>query len=320
MSPGGEDTADGVEASNDDITLTESQQQAVRTLDRSLTLGAGAGSGKTTTLTERYLAILRVHIDGPETLRVSGSNENPAPEEDRQAGPGDDTDLRGQIPYRLSEDIERVTDPAAARRLPERIVVTTFTERAAEELTHEIRQGIHDRLADIDDPEIWRRWRAAADGLDSAAIHTIHGLCKRLLEEYAALPAAVDPDFDVLETEEQTQLVTQTVAELVEEEPPAVRTLARLYSRSQLETVLTDLISERRLTEDWLDLMESFEHRTDYESFLTAFEPLGGNPEQRHRDIATEIDTVGRLLGDPDVQDQYNGNALRWFGESVHEW
>ena len=315
MSPTDTDPED----EGDDITLTEPQQRAARTLDRNLTLGAGAGSGKTTTLTERYLAILGAHIDGPETLQTSESSETPASETE-QTGPGTGTESGDAEIPRVSEDIERVTDPEAARRLPERIVVTTFTERAAEELTHEIRQGIHDRLADIDDPETWQRWRAAADGLDSASIHTIHGLCNRLLEEYATLPDAVDPRFDVLEEDEQTLLGTQIAAELVEEEPPEVQALARLYSRSQLETVLTDLISERRLTEDWLDLMESFENQTEYEAFLTAFEPLGGAPEQRHRDIAADLETVGRLLGDPDVRDRYNGNALRWFGDSLHEW
>ena len=35
--------------------MTSEQQRAVTTLDRSITLTAGAGTGKTTTLTKRYL-------------------------------------------------------------------------------------------------------------------------------------------------------------------------------------------------------------------------------------------------------------------------
>jgi len=79
----------------DEITLTRAQQRAARTIDRNVTVKAGAGTGKTTTLTERYLTILRAHLDGPESL--TAGDEEPA--------------------YRVPDDIDRITDPAAARRL-----------------------------------------------------------------------------------------------------------------------------------------------------------------------------------------------------------
>lgn len=42
--------------------LTEEQQRAVKALDRNVTLTAGAGTGKTTTLTARYLRMFETSI------------------------------------------------------------------------------------------------------------------------------------------------------------------------------------------------------------------------------------------------------------------
>jgi len=315
MSPDPDPGADGDSRDAEDpFGLTAPQRQAVRTLDRNVSLAAGAGSGKTTTLTRRYLAILRAHLDGPRALEPTVEET----EQDEHAGRQEAGE--SAVPYRLHGDIEHVTDPDVARRLPERIVVTTFTERAAEELTHSIREAIYARMADIDDPEMWRCWRAAADGLESGYIHTIHGLCSRLLEEYATLPDALDPDFEVLEEEEQDSLSNRIATELVEEEPPAVETLAGQYSRSQLVTIVIDLLSERRLTGDWVDLLQSFEGPDGYEAFLTSLEPLDGSAELLHGDIGDCVDTIGLLFDDPEFQDDLGTRAMGWFGTEFDEW
>jgi ATP-dependent helicase/nuclease subunit A len=313
--PGNDDRADG-----DSFDLTDSQKRAVRTLDRNVTLAAGAGSGKTTTLTRRYIAILRAHLDGPDALAATnGDGTGEATHAGEQASSDDGTDGT-TVPYRLHEDIEHVSDPDVARRLPEQIVVTTFTERAAEELKHRIREEIYDHLADVDDPETWRCWRAAADGLESGYIHTIHGLCNRLLEEYATLPDAVDPNFDVLEEEEQDNLSNRIATEIVEEEPPEVETLARQYSRSQLVEIVTDLLSERRLTESWIEFLESFEDADEYIEFLPTLEMLDEYSETLHREIEADVDTIGNLLDDPDVQERYGTNPMKYLGGDFHEW
>ena len=313
--PGNDERADG-----ESFDLTDPQKRAVRTLDRNVTLAAGAGSGKTTTLTRRYIAILRAHLDGPDAMAATnGDGTGEATHASEQAAGDDGTDGT-TVPHRLHEDIEHVTDPDVARRLPEQIVVTTFTERAAEELKHSIREEIYDHLDDVEDPETWRCWRAAADGLESGYIHTIHGLCNRLLEEYATLPDAVDPNFDVLEEEEQDNLSNRIATELVEEEPPEVEILARQYSRSQLVEIVTDLLSERRLTENWIRFLQSFEDPDGYEAFLTSFEPLDGSPAVLHRDIEDYLDTVGGLLDDPTFQDDFGSQAMDWFGREFNEW
>ncbi|NLO26997.1 MAG: UvrD-helicase domain-containing protein [Actinobacteria bacterium] len=71
----------------------------------------------------------------------------------------------------------------------ERLVAVTFTRKAAAELTARIRSA----LEDCGRPDVAR-------SLDSAAIGTIHALCRRLIKE-RALEAGVDPAFTVLEAE-----------------------------------------------------------------------------------------------------------------------
>ena len=280
-----------------EFTLEGGQREAARTLDRNVSADAGAGTGKTTTLTERYVTMLRAHLDGPETLAAEGET----------------------TPFRLSDDIERITDPERARRLPEQIVVTTFTERAAEELKHSIRGEINDRLADIEHSERWELWRAAADGVEASYIHTIHGLCSRLLQEYATLPEAVDPNFDVLERDEAEALLETVVTELLEEEPAAVADLAALFDRGQLQSVLVDLVSERSMTNDWLEQMESFDC-TEYEQFVVSVSPLEGRPQPVLSSVKDELETIQELLDDPETRERFGTQPMNWVGTELRDW
>jgi len=59
------------DSDDESFELETAQKRAARTIDRNVTIGAGAGTGKTTTLTERYLTILRAHLDGPHTLTAA---------------------------------------------------------------------------------------------------------------------------------------------------------------------------------------------------------------------------------------------------------
>ncbi|MBI2380234.1 MAG: exodeoxyribonuclease V subunit beta [Gammaproteobacteria bacterium] len=89
--------------------------------------------------------------------------------------------------------------------LPPEILVVTFTEAATEELRERIRSRLAEaarvfrdqeagdpflqELRDDYGPEHWagcaRRLELAAQGMDEAAVHTIHGWCQRMLREHA---------------------------------------------------------------------------------------------------------------------------------------
>ncbi|EMA66162.1 UvrD-helicase domain-containing protein [Halorubrum kocurii] len=288
-------TDDSHPAGDNDIPLTRAQQRAARTIDRNVTVKAGAGTGKTTTLTERYLTILRAHLDGPESL--TAGNGEPA--------------------YHVPDDIDRITDPAAARRLPERIVVTTFTDRAAEDLKRSIREKIRDRLADIDDPDQWAVWRAAADGVEAGYIDTTHGFCSRILEEYAVTHPAVDPDFDVLEAGETAQLRTTVATELVESNPPKTQKLAPVFDRTKLVDVLAGLIAEPDMTGHWIDEIRDLEDLDEYEAYLVELHPLDVDPNHLLDTVREDLDTLRELYGDDEVSDRLGTNPMKRVGNEI---
>ncbi len=289
---------DDAYAAGDEITLTRAQQRAARTIDRNVTVKAGAGTGKTTTLTERYLTILRAHLDGPESLTAG----------------------EGEPAYHVPDDIDRITDPAAARRLPERIVVTTFTDRAAEDLKRSIREQIRDRLADIDDPDRWAVWRAAADGVEAGYIDTTHGFCSRILEEYAVTHPAVDPDFEVLEAGETTQLRTTVATELVESHPPETQTLAPVFDRAKLVDVLAGLIADPDMTGHWIDEIRDLEDLDEYETYLVELHPLDADPKQLLDTVREDLDTLRELYGDDEVSDRLGTNPMKRVGNEILEF
>lgn len=282
------------------FTLEPEQQAAARTLDRNVSVEAGAGTGKTTTLTERYVTILRAHIDGPEILAEEVKDN--------------------EAPYRIPETVRQVTDPEEARRLPERIVVTTFTERAAEDLKASIRSEIRDHLDDIEDPVQWELWRAAADGVASSYIHTIHGFCNRILQEYAISTSGVDPQFEVLEEDDAALLAATAVTELIEEEPQEVGILAPLFDRSRLREVLKGLISEREMTETWIEDISEFEGESDYEAFLVSIHPFAADPEMILGDVMKNIETLCGILQDDTACNRIGSRSLNRIGRPLQDW
>ena len=288
------------EQHEESFTLEPEQQTAARTLDRNITIEAGAGTGKTTTLTERYLTILQAHLDGPEALAAS--------------------DEEDEAEYCLPADIEPITDPETARRLPEQIVVTTFTERAAEDLKQSIRAGIRERLEEIDDRQQWELWRAAADGVEASYIHTIHGFCSRLLEEYATIHSETDPKFDVLEEEDAQILIRRFATEIVEEEPPEVQTLAPLFDRSKLVDVLTGVISERGMAADWIEHIESFDDPIEYESFLVELHPFEPAPQELLNDIEADVRALCTLFENDTVVNGVGKSSMDLIGRPLQTW
>jgi ATP-dependent helicase/nuclease subunit A len=213
--------------------MTSEQKTAIRTLDRNITLTAGAGTGKTTTLTKRYLRCI----------------------EDS-----------------LASDASRHT-------LPENILTTTFTNRAASELEASIRSEISDRIESLDVSE-YGTWRAVADGLDDGYIATLHGFCARLLREHALRAEGVDPGFETLEDAEAQSLIDETVHTILDDndQDGTVTILAEQFSRPQLHNILVDMIGQRpdstrwaerwhdSTTEEYLEFVDATLHPIDAET------------------------------------------------------
>ncbi|MFC7230015.1 UvrD-helicase domain-containing protein (plasmid) [Salinirubellus salinus] len=210
--------------------LTNQQDDAVTALSQNYPLTAGAGTGKTTTLSFRYLALLEDHPDA----------------------------------------------------LPENILVTTFTRRAARDLTETVRERVLDRLATADADH--ERWRNVLNGLDDAYIHTLHAFCQRILSEHSTAVAGLDPGFDTLDDVEASRLQRDIVDELIEEEPREVELLLDAFSEYSLREVLEDLIGERPDSEVWADVWSAPARTVD--DYVTYVE------EELHPFPADEVDAL----------------------------
>jgi len=242
--------------------LTDEQQRAVDALDRNVTLTAGAGTGKTTTLTARYLEMIEQSLA-----------------EQTDGGTGE------------------------AQLLPEHILTTTFTERAANDLEESVRTEITDRIESLDVEE-FDSWRMVADELEQGYIHTLHGFCARLLREHALTIDAVDPGFDTLDENETTALIHDTVGSVLEEyeNHEATQTLARRFSRSQLQDVLTDLLGERpeslEWANRWADATEE-DYISFVESVLHPIDPDEAAERLAHPDFVAAAATLREFVENP---------------------
>ena len=240
--------------------LTDEQQRAVDALNRNVTLTAGAGTGKTTTLTARYLKMIESGIAADD-------------------------------------------DPASDLLLPEQILTTTFTERAANELENSIRTEITERIATLDAAE-FPAWRRVADELEHGYIHTLHGFCARLLREHALRLEPLDPGFTTLDENEATAMIHDVVETTLREREThaATQTLARRFSRAQLHDVLTDLLSERPASLTWAQRWADASEQA-YLSFVeTELHPI--DPDEAAARLADPavvdaLTTLQQLVADP---------------------
>ncbi|WP_419910314.1 UvrD-helicase domain-containing protein, partial [Candidatus Poriferisodalis sp.] len=78
------------------------------------------------------------------------------------------------------------------------IAAITFTEKAAAELRNRIRAELNARLAGSQDARTCQQLRDALDGLDSAAISTLHSFARRILSEHP-IEAGLPPLFETLD-------------------------------------------------------------------------------------------------------------------------
>jgi len=242
--------------------LTDEQQAAVDALERNVTLTAGAGTGKTTTLTARYLQMIERSV-------------------------ADTTDA--------AADTELV--------LPDQILTTTFTERAANELEESVRTEITSRLSAAA-PDVFAAWRTVADELEHGYIHTLHGFCARLLREHALQVDGVDPGFETLDETAATALIDTTVTAVLEanDDSDAVRTLARRFTREQLHDIVTDLLTERPDSVTWAQTWHDAsvdEYLTFVEQTLHPVDPDDAADRLAHPAVSEPLQTLQELVENP---------------------
>lgn len=252
--------------------LTDEQRRAAETLDRNVSVTAGAGTGKTTALTARVMHILRESVET------------------------DDSDLSGDTSS--SGFMSDWTPPVTA----ENLLVTTFTERAANELRASVRDELLEEM-DGTEGEAYRRWRAVADGLDSGYIHTLHAFCARLLREHALESEQVEPGFETLDEEETAALIRRLTARALEERSDAdsLRQLGRRYSRGTVTAMVVGLLEARPGGLEWAAAMQDISEEAYIDCIWDELHPI--SPAFARRTFAGQtgdiLERFVELVSDP---------------------
>ena len=102
----------------------------------------------------------------------------------------------GKTTALVSRMLEIVTGPGAAAIGS--IAAITFTDKAAAELRNRVRAKLNERLASTSSERDKAELAGVLDGLDSAAISTLHGFARRILAEHP-IEAGLPPRFEALD-------------------------------------------------------------------------------------------------------------------------
>ena len=197
--------------------LTDEQRQAVVTTDVGVAVSAGAGCGKTSVLTARFLT----HLERTE----------------------------------LDVDVEEVhegqtSDTAGLLR---KLVAITFTDRAAREMRDRIRKDVRKRLTQASIEDEANHWLDVLRRLESAQISTIHSFCGTLLRRHA-VEAGLDPRFTLMKPHEAGTIVAELIDDKLRELLAAAdETLIRLITNYDLDGVrkVTTFLLHQRYRLQW---------------------------------------------------------------------
>ncbi len=178
------------------------------------------------------------------------------------AGTGKTTALVNRV-------LELVTGPSAVPIGS--IAAITFTEKAAAELRNRIRARLNELLAEqavvqaSETEQVSEALRSALDGLDSAAISTLHGFARRILSEHP-VEARLPPRFEALDQ----------IASDVEFDERWRRFISELLSDPGIGWAV-DLVDAAGVQPDALrDIGEAF--NANWDRVLAAGEPAQATP------------------------------------------
>ncbi len=208
--------------------LTERQKRALAH-DRHVALRAGAGSGKTMVLTERYLSILESGSATVDNIIAITFTEMAAAE------------MKSRIMREVRARISGLADRAGRDKYSE----SESTRQGHSATTDNVSGAYFSRI---------KFWETTLDSMSDARVSTIHSLCASLLRDYP-LEADVDPEFVVLDDTQQVFLLRDAVDEFIgraaEDGSDDLLTLSRLWSRRQIADALEQLFNVRHKSLAW---------------------------------------------------------------------
>jgi ATP-dependent exoDNAse (exonuclease V) beta subunit len=139
--------------------------------------------------------------------------------------------------YQICEEIK---DAILDGMDPDRVIATTFTNKAAAELKDRVKQHIYDEdhLSTAEKIE-------HARGLEQAAIGTVHGLGTQFLKKYA-IPLGLSPQLNVLDEEGSERTLNSFLNTIDRDRWERLNEHARPLAVDSVRGVLESLIDEKR--------------------------------------------------------------------------
>lgn len=153
----------------------------------------------------------------------------------------------------LTRRIIKIT--AKERHLLDRLLVLTFTDKAAGEMKERIYQAIEGELARSQEPHFQR----LKDTFHHNHINTFHAFCAALLREYP-IEAGIDPYFRVLDETDKVFFLRRSIGRVLRTlaadcGQPDIHRLSGEFTRGSLTNALFDIIQKREHLAPWLEAL-----------------------------------------------------------------
>lgn len=223
------------------MNFNEEQRNAIYGGEPLIVVSAGAGSGKTRVLTERYVHLceLKLHnlIGKASSAMGAEANEIVTLTFTEDAA----LEMRGRIRKRLLEKWQKA-------------------------------KGAEPELAE----EASAYWKKQIENLETAIISTFHSFCQRLVQENS-FEAGLYPDLQVMDDVQSTLLKSQIFSEMVEEAEQSQKwhTLRRSMSEGRIKSSLFEVYGQMREYESsgsWQDRLRVQSLIEDWNSSMTDYE------------------------------------------------
>jgi ATP-dependent helicase/nuclease subunit A len=173
-----------------------------------------------------------------------------------------------------------------------RLLVVTFTDKAAGQMRARVYQAIQQQLSLEDEHQAY--WLRLKENFCSNYISTFHSFCASILREYA-VEARLDPDFSILNEHEQQDLLARIVNREIDRLAGGVRSdtlnrLSRVWRRDAIAAKVISLIEARSQAQEWLTRFAGL----SLEEYMARLE------DYRKQAIAEQIDELmhSRLFGE----------------------
>ncbi|RXI98370.1 hypothetical protein DS745_18775 [Anaerobacillus alkaliphilus] len=195
------------------MNFNEEQKEAIFSEKPLVVISAGAGSGKTRVLTERFIYLCE------QKLQEKLGNESSA------------------IGAAVDEIVAITFTEKAAREMKDRIRGRIEEKRRSVETSYQ----------EEEQPLARKYWLEQKEALDGALITTFHSFCHRLLHEYA-FEADITPNFTILD-DIQAKLIQIDIFEEMFDSPDYHRMwqpLFNYYTRNQLKDSVKSVYSQMK--------------------------------------------------------------------------